>query len=201
MRHLHYISKTVAGAARVLYQRVSKSDPDFKSARMSLIPRDYNHPFYGPGALAHWGWDDEDLWWPWSRDFRSLLRFPEHIQTDVLGGVKEDKDKYEVSVDVQQFAPEEIAVKTFGDNTIVVEGKHEERPDQHGYIARHFVRRYELPEGHNANEAVSNLSSDGVLTITVPKIGEKAIESKERIIPITHKKEGWLSRLKHKLLG
>lgn len=175
---------------------------------MSLVPwvYDYNDPFYRPGAITRWGWDDS-LLWPWGRDYRSLLRFPEHIERqlsalerDMQGTVTADKDKYEVNVDVQQFAPEEITVKTFGDNVIVVEGKHEERPDEHGYVSRHFVRRYELPEGHNANEAVSNLSSDGVLTITVPKAGEKALENK-KTIPIQRKKEGFLSRLKHKLLG
>lgn len=117
------------------------------------------------------------------------------------GNIKEDKDKYEINVDVQQFAPEDITVKTFGENVIVVEGKHEERPDGHGYIARRFVRRYEIPEGHNANETISNLSSDGVLTIIVPKLEEKPIETKEKTIPIQRKKEGFLSKLKHKLLG
>lgn len=174
---------------------------------MSLIPWVYSDPYYRPGALTRWGWDDED-WWPWTRDYRSFLRFPDYVERQLSSlernmqdTIKEDKDKYIVNVDVQQFAPEEITVKTFDGNVVVVEGKHEERPDEHGYISRHFVRRYELPEGYNANEAVSSLSSDGVLTVTVSKHGENAIENKEKIIPIQHKKEGFFSRLKHKLLG
>lgn len=55
------------------------------------------------------------------------------------------------------------------DNDVIVEAKHEERQDEHGYISRHFVRRYVLPQSHNVAEITSSLSSDGVLTITAPK--------------------------------
>lgn len=94
-----------------------------------------------------------------------------------------DKDKFQVNLDVQQFAPEEITVKVTGENTITVEGQHDEKQDEHGAISRHFVRRYVVPKGHDINQVSSSLSSDGVLTITAPKIVEKQIE--ERNIPIT----------------
>ncbi|ETN66642.1 lethal(2)essential for life protein, l2efl [Anopheles darlingi] len=91
-------------------------------------------------------------------------------------------DKFQINLDVQQFAPEEISVK-YVDKSLVVEGKHEEKQDEHGYISRHFVRRYMLPAGHNENQIESSLSSDGILTITCPRL---AIEQKpERIIAIT----------------
>jgi len=54
-------------------------------------------------------------------------------------------------------------------NAVVVEGKHEERADDHGYISRHFVRRYVLPEQYDFEQINSSLSSDGVLTISAPK--------------------------------
>uniref|UniRef100_A0A6E8VME8 SHSP domain-containing protein n=1 Tax=Anopheles coluzzii TaxID=1518534 RepID=A0A6E8VME8_ANOCL len=93
-------------------------------------------------------------------------------------------DKFQINLDVQQFSPEEISVK-YVDKSIVVEGKHEEKQDEHGYISRHFVRRYVLPNGHNESDIVSSLSSDGILTITCPR---KELEQKkpERAIPITH---------------
>lgn len=78
------------------------------------------------------------------------------------------KDGFQVCMDVGQFKPSELNVKVV-DNSIVVEGKHEEREDQHGYIQRHFVRRYVLPQGYDADKVVSTLSSDGVLTVGVPK--------------------------------
>lgn len=46
-----------------------------------------------------------------------------------------EKDKFEVLLDVQQFRPDEIAVKT-SEKFIIVEGKHEEKQDEHGYISR-----------------------------------------------------------------
>ncbi|XP_053686975.1 protein lethal(2)essential for life-like [Sabethes cyaneus] len=92
-------------------------------------------------------------------------------------------DKFQINLDVQQFSPNEISVKAT-DNSILVEGKHEEKQDEHGYISRHFVRRYMLPDGHDPEAIVSSLSSDGILTITAPK---KALPEPEgpRAIPIT----------------
>lgn len=77
-------------------------------------------------------------------------------------------DKFQINLDVQHFAPEEVTVKAT-DNSIIVEGKHEEKQDEHGQISRHFVRRYKLPVGHDASQIVSSLSSDGILTISAPK--------------------------------
>ncbi|XP_036147260.1 protein lethal(2)essential for life [Monomorium pharaonis] len=79
-----------------------------------------------------------------------------------------DNDNFQVILDVQQFSPSEITVKTV-DNYVVVEAKHEEKQDEHGYISRHFVRRYVLPPTHDLVNITSTLSSDGVLTITAPK--------------------------------
>lgn len=92
-------------------------------------------------------------------------------------------NKFQVNLDVQQFAPEEITVKVSNEYIIVVEGKHEEKQDEHGYISRHFQRRYVLPKGHDIKKVTSNLSSDGILTITAPKLEE--IENNYRQIPIT----------------
>lgn len=155
---------------------------------MALSPWVLHDPFlesYRPSRL--WELDE---WSPWDRDLRRLARFPDYIRRNLSSvlqdsdaQIKFDEDKFQVNVDVQQFAPNEITVKTSGDNTITVEGKHEERPDEHGYVSRHFVRRYVLPKGHDINQAVSKLSSDGVLTITAPRVGQPGIE--QRTIPIT----------------
>lgn len=86
-------------------------------------------------------------------------------------------------LDVQQFTPEEVSVKMVG-NQIVIEGKHEEKQDEHGYISRHFIRKYMLPEGHNPEEVSSSLSSDGVLTISAPRLKLEGTGA-ERVVPIT----------------
>lgn len=86
---------------------------------------------------------------------------------------------------MQQFKPEEITVKTT-DEHIIVEGKHEEKPDEHGQISRHFVRLYQLPKDIIADDIKSTLSSDGVLTVTAPlKEVPPPPPENERVIPIT----------------
>ncbi|XP_049877047.1 protein lethal(2)essential for life isoform X1 [Pectinophora gossypiella] len=87
-----------------------------------------------------------------------------------------------VILDVQQFTPEEITVKA-SNNSVVVEGRHEEKQDEHGFISRQFTRRYILPGGYNVEDLVSTLSSDGVLTVTAPK--RPPPNSGERIVPVT----------------
>ncbi|CAH2099201.1 unnamed protein product [Euphydryas editha] len=101
---------------------------------------------------------------------------------DIGSNIKNESDKVQINLDVQHFAPEEISVKTV-DGYIVVEGKHEEKQDQHGYVSRQFVRRYALPEGTLPETVESKLSSDGVLTITAPKKVPEAIKG-ERKVPI-----------------
>lgn len=59
-------------------------------------------------------------------------------------------------------------MKTVGNN-VIVEAKHEERQDEHGFVSRQFIRRYVLPPSHDVINITSSLSSDGVLTITAPK--------------------------------
>lgn len=91
------------------------------------------------------------------------------------------KDGFQVCVDVQQFQPNEITVKTV-DNCVIIEGKHEEREDDHGFVSRQFTRRYALPKGYDPNTVSSTLSSDGVLTVKAPP--PKANETNERVIQI-----------------
>lgn len=91
------------------------------------------------------------------------------------------KDGFQVVLDVQQFKPSEVSVKVV-DNAVVVEGKHEEREDQHGYISRHFVRKYVVPKEVDIEQLGSTLSSDGILTLKAPKKAA-AIEG-ERVIQI-----------------
>lgn len=72
------------------------------------------------------------------------------------------------------------------ENDVVVEAKHEERPDEHGYISRSFVRRYPLPNGYNAKDVTTTLSSDGILVIKAPKLVMTEKGSNVREIPIQH---------------
>lgn len=105
------------------------------------------------------------------------------LQKDFESVQKLDENGFQFKVDVTQFKPEEINIK-LDDNVVTVEGKHEEKSDAHGTIERQFVRKFALPKGHvNMEELKSSLSSDGVLTITAPKMAQ-SIENKSRVIPI-----------------
>lgn len=93
---------------------------------------------------------------------------PRFSSSSLTSATSATVDRLQINLDVQQFTPHEITVKTVN-NSVVVEGKHDERQDEHGYISRHFVRRYVLPDDHDPKDVVSSLSSDGVLTIVAPK--------------------------------
>lgn len=114
---------------------------------------------------------------PWSE----LMRQGEGGGTST---VKADKDKFQVVLDVQQFKPEEINVKVV-DKFVVVEGKHEEKQDEHGSISRHFIRKYLIPEQCDVDQVSSSLSSDGVLSITAPR-KELPKTNNEKTVKIEH---------------
>ncbi|CAL8103093.1 unnamed protein product [Orchesella dallaii] len=107
---------------------------------------------------------------------------PRVIQSLAAQRAEQKKDKFEVKLDVQQFAPEELDVK-MAKNCLVVEGKHEEKQDEHGFISRHFVRRYQLPEDVKAETITCNLSSDGFLCLSAPRMIEQK-PTAERTVPI-----------------
>lgn len=117
-----------------------------------------------------------------NRDYCRPWRNLQASDRDEGSTIKEEKDKFQVNLDVQHFSPEEISVKT-ADGFLIVEAKHEEREDEHGFISRSFTRKYPLPEGIEAELVTSKLSSDGVLTVTAP-LKAPPKNSDERIVPI-----------------
>ncbi|XP_033212258.1 protein lethal(2)essential for life-like [Belonocnema kinseyi] len=75
----------------------------------------------------------------------------------------------EVVLDIQQFTPEEETVKVV-DKFVMVEGKHEEKQDEHGWVARTFTRKYLVPQQCDLGRVKSSLSSSqSILTITAPR--------------------------------
>jgi len=95
--------------------------------------------------------------------------------------VKSDSDKFEVKLDVKNFGPEDIKVKVIKNN-LIVEGKHDERREQNGFVSRQFTRRYELPKDINLDGMTSSLSSDGKLMIEAPL--KQLVQNEEIIIPV-----------------
>ncbi|XP_053617802.1 protein lethal(2)essential for life-like [Plodia interpunctella] len=149
---------------------------------------------YSPFSLAR-NFSEPQYLRGWDNAFRPLGRLMRPIEqisaamnhlalNDVSTNITADDEKFQVNVDVQHFSPEEINVKVLN-GQVVIEGKHEEKRDDHGYISRQFVRKYVLPQGCLPDTVESKLSSDGILTVTAPKV--LALPSTgERIVPITH---------------
>ncbi|XP_008416081.1 heat shock protein beta-1 [Poecilia reticulata] len=95
--------------------------------------------------------------------------------------------KWRVSMDVSHFSPSEISVSV-RDGFLEIGGKHEERPDEHGFIARCFTRKYRLPAQVNVTKLESSLSVDGFLTVEAPL--PEASAPAAIIIPIKVEVEG-----------
>ncbi|XP_014205038.1 protein lethal(2)essential for life [Copidosoma floridanum] len=121
---------------------------------------------------------------PLSTYYRPWAELMRQVEGGGTSTVKADKDKFEVILDVAHFKPEEVTVKVV-DKYIVVEGKHEEKKDEHGTISRHFIRKYMVPEQCNIDSVTSSLSSDGVLSITAPRKEQPKVTN-EKVISVQH---------------
>uniref|UniRef100_A0AAR2L866 Heat shock protein beta-1 n=1 Tax=Pygocentrus nattereri TaxID=42514 RepID=A0AAR2L866_PYGNA len=131
---------------------------------------------------------EELFCWPGSH-WAGYLRPPGSMM-DLSGGladVKQSQDQWKVSMDVNQFTPEELTVKT-KDGMVEITGKHEERRDEHGYVSRSFTRKYTLPPGVDAEKVTSSLSPDGVLNIEAP-LPKPALQGAEKFIPVSQAKK------------
>ncbi|KAL2092404.1 hypothetical protein ACEWY4_012202 [Coilia grayii] len=71
---------------------------------------------------------------------------------------------FQVLLDVTQFRPEEIMIQVF-EGWLLIKGKHENRMDEHGFIARCFTRQFPLPEGLQAAGLRALLCHDGILVV------------------------------------
>ena len=96
--------------------------------------------------------------------------------------VKIDGKKVEVHLDVQNFTPEQIEVKTVG-NEIMVEGKKEIKRED-GWTRSHFERRFLLPEGFPPERVECHLDK-GKLKL----IAFRSEPIPERKIPIQDKSD------------
>ncbi|XP_050345877.1 alpha-crystallin A chain-like [Nymphalis io] len=96
-------------------------------------------------------------------DVSDLEYFPKLSKFNGVG--KPSKDRFEVYLDVEDYGPDDITVKTI-DGFVVIEGQHKEKRDEYGWVKRQFYRRCPLPEGYKTKALLSQYSSDGTLIIT-----------------------------------
>ncbi|XP_067126350.1 protein lethal(2)essential for life-like [Centruroides vittatus] len=169
----------------------------------SLVPTFFNRDWwsgydYPPRLLdQHFGLGltDDDLFPPTL--YRGMVIRPRRqtsrqVSNSGVSEIVNTSDKFQVSLDVSHFSPEDITVKTV-DNCLMVHAKHEEKVDQHGFVSREFTRKYILPKEVVPESVVSSLSPDGVLTIEAPKHSQQ-LPSNERLVPITKKEASALPK-------
>ncbi|XP_047997118.1 heat shock protein 67B1-like [Leguminivora glycinivorella] len=133
---------------------------------MCITPNDFLFPFYTTY---------KNYYRPWKFTSQS-------VDKDFGSTINNEKESLKVTLDVQHFRPDELSVKV-ANKQIIVEGKHEERKDEHGFVSRHFMRRYALPSNCMPEDVISKLSSDGILTVVANK--SKELPKNEQIVPIT----------------
>lgn len=178
---------------------------------MSVVPRfyDFERPFrmlerdffrrpddfFNFNQMVRDNFFAPEFFRPWdnaSRRWENYFRPMEDLRAamnrmalnDVGQNITMDNEKFQVNVDVQHFSPEEINVRVV-DGQVTIEGKHEEKMDEHGYVSRQFIRKYTLPRECLPDTVESKLSSDGVLTVTAPKILPLP-STGEKIVPISY---------------
>jgi len=90
-------------------------------------------------------------------------------ETSPKAKVTYDQNKFEVDLNVAEYLPEELSIKTEGDVLIVL-AKHETKAEGgHSYVSKQFEQRFSLPSGVKPDKISSKLSKDGVLTVTAPR--------------------------------
>ncbi|CAL4139379.1 unnamed protein product [Meganyctiphanes norvegica] len=108
---------------------------------------------------------------------------------------------YKIVIDVHGFVNDgEVSIKVVDDKYLEVEGCID-KDEKESKCKKTFKRRFTIPRNTNVKDISSLLSSDGVLSITLPKQGEQTV-SKETIIPVklesSSKKESSGSNLETK---
>ncbi|XP_038149341.1 heat shock protein beta-1 [Cyprinodon tularosa] len=103
--------------------------------------------------------------WSWLGCIPAPLFVP-YISEDMLPS-SQKITKWRVSMDVSHFFPSEISI-SIQDGFLEVGGKHEEKPDELGFISRCFTRKYRLPAEVDVTKLVSSLSVGGLLTVEAP---------------------------------
>src|SRR2546422_32216 len=80
------------------------------------------------------------------------------------GNKKEVSEKmnFRLQLDVRNINPNEMNIRVVG-HDLVINGKHEERGNDHGFISRSFSRRYVLLDDVDEEKMACQLSKDGKL--------------------------------------
>jgi len=99
--------------------------------------------------------------------------------SDGMAQVNSQDGTFSITIDMQNFTPEEINVKTIG-SYVEISGNHEEKKEGEGTVSRKYSRKYNIPENVDPLTITSSFSPEGILTVTAP-IKQKEIEGPKQV--------------------
>uniref|UniRef100_A0A915PFT8 SHSP domain-containing protein n=1 Tax=Setaria digitata TaxID=48799 RepID=A0A915PFT8_9BILA len=100
---------------------------------------------------------------------------------DIRTNIINNMSRFAVEIDAYQFRPEEIQVKTI-DDTLLIEGRHEDIRDRDNFTKMYFVRKYQLPTDVNPMDISSTIDSSGRLLVEARK--QPRVQGRERMTPV-----------------
>ncbi|XP_042893939.1 uncharacterized protein LOC122267832 [Penaeus japonicus] len=99
-----------------------------------------------------------------------------HPEEDLAITVTSDRTSHKITMDVHAFLDGKVKVRVVGEKELLVEGCLE-KPEGRSSISSHsFRRRFSLPHLTDMTAITSAMSSDGILTITAPKLSDNEME-------------------------
>jgi HSP20 family molecular chaperone IbpA len=109
------------------------------------------------------------------------VRNPVHMDRDGNRAIQ-------LYIDLRQFKPEEISVKTKDDH-LEISAKHKDE-NEHGWVTREYFRAFPLPQEVNREEVSSVLSPEGILIVEamLKPAQSMSVTGQEgaKTLPITH---------------
>uniref|UniRef100_A0A8R1TPL3 SHSP domain-containing protein n=1 Tax=Onchocerca volvulus TaxID=6282 RepID=A0A8R1TPL3_ONCVO len=85
-----------------------------------------------------------------------------------VGQIVNDAENFGMEMDVSQFHPADLKI-SLRHGQLRIEGHHKQQRDQHGFIERHFVRQFTLPDDVDETTLISHLKENGILKISARK--------------------------------
>ncbi|XP_042893945.1 uncharacterized protein LOC122267838 [Penaeus japonicus] len=134
-------------------------------------------------------WSDSDLTVADRRDDSDImgryrqLRSRDMKEENQAITVSSDNASHKIVLDMNDFMSGDVKVKVVGEKELVVEGRVEKEEGSSSVSARSLRKCFSLPHLVDMTAITSVMSSDGILTITVPKTEEEA-QQKTTVIPV-----------------
>ncbi|XP_042240681.1 serine-rich adhesin for platelets-like [Homarus americanus] len=142
--------------------------------------------------LRKWGetdvltdrWDDTNFLISNNLSRYRLLRAKNLKEENQAFTVSTDSTCHKIVMDVHEFMDGEVKVKVVGETEVVVEGRMKTNNGEFSLSCQSFRRRFSVPDLTDTKAITSVMSSDGILTITIP-IAVSQIKDTTTTIPIT----------------